>query len=344
MASSKDGKGHKNNCIVISNPKVTMQSNKRILKLDDTEFLINEERMIATSNFLKRMLIEKKKVIVLNDLKEKEPCFDGIGLAIAISFANGYAEIPLNQIISALAAANALEMWTMRRAISEQLCILAAQPESAPFAINVATCNLEKDTAKHVVKQSLGKFDEVIKQNSFLAINDSSFEFFISLFIYEHSSTIDKHEKQSTAESAAQAIKLWCGSDNQRHAFAKNILSKLRPSCDFNIVDHIERLIAPNSAIHSLRDKVEMINDTAAQHNELKITHTTAGDPNIDSDESLKFEAFRQIELPAAEPDENGIRHYSFIVEFEAPKELLISNKPKFIGLQLEAILECPNQ
>lgn len=58
------------------------------------------------------------------------------------------------KIISALAAANALEMWDMRKAITEQLCILAAQPESAPFAINVAVCNLEKDKAKYVVKVS----------------------------------------------------------------------------------------------------------------------------------------------------------------------------------------------
>lgn len=34
-----------------------MESNKRILKLDETEFVINEEQMIATSDFLKRMLI-----------------------------------------------------------------------------------------------------------------------------------------------------------------------------------------------------------------------------------------------------------------------------------------------
>lgn len=46
-------------------------------------------------------------------------------------------------------------MWNMRRALIEQLSILAAQPESAPFAINVAVCNLEKDKAKYVVKVTL---------------------------------------------------------------------------------------------------------------------------------------------------------------------------------------------
>ncbi|KAL3994079.1 hypothetical protein ACH3XW_20260 [Acanthocheilonema viteae] len=341
MASSKYSKGRK--CIFISNPKlinIATRSNKRILKLDDTEFVINDEQMIATSDFLKRMLIgEKKKVIELDDLKKKQPCFDTIGLAIAVSFANGCAEILLNRIISALAAANALEMWNMRKAIIEQLCILAAQPESAPFAINVAVCNLENDKAKYVVKQSLNKFNEVIKQRSFVVISDLSFEFFISLFLYEHSSTIEKNEKWTVAESAAWAIKFWCGNDNQRYTFAKNILNKLRLFCDFDIIDHIERLIAPNS-----RNKVEMINDTAAQYNKLKITRTNTDDPITDLNESSKFETFHQIELPAVKPDANGIRHYSFIVEFEAPKELLISNKPKFIGLQLEAILDCPNQ
>ncbi|VDM14740.1 unnamed protein product [Wuchereria bancrofti] len=286
-----------------------MECNKRNLKLDNTEF-------------------------------QKQPCFDAIGLAIAISFVGGYAEIPLNRIINALAAANALEMWDMRKAIIEQLRILASKPESAPFAINVAVCNLEKDKAKYVVKQSLDKFDEIIKQNSFVAINNSSFEFFISLFIYEHSTT----ESQVAIELAVQAIKVWCGNDDQRYTFAKNILNKLRLFCNFDFIDQIERLIDQNLTIHSLRDKVEIANDTATQHNTLKITSKTTGDPITDSDEPLKFEKFRQIELPAVKPDANGIRHYSFTIEFEAPKELLLSNKPKLIGLQLEAILECSNQ
>lgn len=42
--------------------------------------------------------LDKEKVIVLNALKEKQPCFDASGLAIAISFANGYAEMLLNQV------------------------------------------------------------------------------------------------------------------------------------------------------------------------------------------------------------------------------------------------------
>ncbi|EJW78098.1 hypothetical protein WUBG_10992 [Wuchereria bancrofti] len=159
-----------------------MECSKRNLKLDNTEFVINEEQMIATSNFFKRMLIsgEKKKIIVLDELKQKQPCFDAIGLAIAISFVGGYAEIPLNRIINALAAANALEMWDMRKAIIEQLRILASKPESAPFAINVAVCNLEKDKAKYVVK---------------------------------HSTT----ESQVAIELAVQAIKVWCGNDDQRY-------------------------------------------------------------------------------------------------------------------------------
>uniref|UniRef100_A0A0R3RRN6 BTB domain-containing protein n=1 Tax=Elaeophora elaphi TaxID=1147741 RepID=A0A0R3RRN6_9BILA len=189
MASSKYDKGRKKNCILISNPKlikVTMRSSKRILKLGDTEFTIYDPQMVATSNFLKRMLIGgNRKMIVLDDLKQKQPCFDATGLSIAISFAKGYAEVPLKQIISAIAAANALEMWDMRRAIIEQLCILAAQPESAPFAINIAVCNLEKEKAKYVVK---------------------------------HSSTIEKQKKLATAESAAKAIRFWCGNDHQRYA------------------------------------------------------------------------------------------------------------------------------
>lgn len=36
--------------------KVTTQSYQRILKLDDSEFVINNEQMIAASNFLKRLL------------------------------------------------------------------------------------------------------------------------------------------------------------------------------------------------------------------------------------------------------------------------------------------------
>lgn len=46
-------------------------------------------------------------------------------------------------------------MRSMRKAIIEQLSILATQPESAPFAIDVATCNLEKNEAKCVVKVTL---------------------------------------------------------------------------------------------------------------------------------------------------------------------------------------------
>ncbi|EJD73890.1 hypothetical protein LOAG_18722 [Loa loa] len=188
MASSKYGKHYRSNCIIIKNPKViqvTEQNDKRILKLDETEFVINDKQMIATSNFLKRMLIdERKKVIVLDGLKKKQPCFDTIGLEIAISFAIGYAEIPLNQIISALAAANALEMWDMRQAIIKELCILAAKPESAPFAINVAVCNLEKNMAKYVIK---------------------------------HSATIEKHEKQAIAKLAIHAMQVWCDNDNQRY-------------------------------------------------------------------------------------------------------------------------------
>nr|CTP81212.1 Bm9739 [Brugia malayi] len=116
------------------------------------------------------------------------------------------------KIINALAAANALEMWDMRKAIIEQLRILASKPESAPFAISVAVCNLEKNKAKYVVK---------------------------------HSTT---SENQVAIGLAAQAIKVWCCNDDQRYT-----------------------------------------------------------------------------------------------IEFEAPKELLLSNKPKLIGLQLEAIVECPN-
>ncbi|KAK6103548.1 hypothetical protein QQG55_12915 [Brugia pahangi] len=346
MASSNNGKCRISSyCVIIRNPKqikLTMECNKQSLKLDNTEFVINEEQMIAMSNFFKRMLISggKKKIIVLDELKQKEPCFDAIGLAIAISFADGYAKIPLNRIINALAAANALEMWDMRKAIIEQLRILASKPESAPFAINVAVCNLEKNKAKYVVKQSLDKFNEIIKQNSFLAINDASFEFLISLFIYEHSTT---SENQVAIGLAAQAIKVWCCNDDQRYTFVKNILNKLRLFCNFDFIDQIERLTDQNLAIHSLRDKVELVNDAGTQHNTFKMISITSGDPITDSDEPLKFETFRQIELPAVKPDANGIRHYSFTIEFEAPKELLLSNKPKLIGLQLEAIVECPN-
>ncbi|VDK83275.1 unnamed protein product [Litomosoides sigmodontis] len=303
MASSNIGSGRRSNCIVITNPQLinkTTQHSERTLKLYGAEFVINDKQMIAASNFLKRTLVgakisrnlphfmflendlDKKKVIVLDDLKSKQPCFDSTGLAIAILFANGCVEIPLNRIINALAAASALEMWSMRKAIIDQLCVLAARPESAPFAINVATCSLGKDDAKYIIKQSLDNFDKIIKQRGFLAINERSFEFFISLFLYE---------------------------------FAKNIFDKLRPLCGSDLIDSIEQLIAQNL--------VEMINDASTQCSEPKVI---APDPATDADKSLKFGKFYKCFR---------------CVEFEAPKELLASNKPKFIGLQLEAILEC---
>ncbi|EJD73889.1 hypothetical protein LOAG_18721 [Loa loa] len=87
--------------------------------------------------------------------------------------------------------------------------------------------------------------------------------------------------------------------------------------------------------------KMEMANDIKGEQNEPKITSIITDNSITNSNDSLKFETFRQIELPAVKPDSDGICHYSIIVEFEAPKELLFSNKPKHIGLQLEAILEC---
>uniref|UniRef100_A0A2K6VHF5 Uncharacterized protein n=1 Tax=Onchocerca volvulus TaxID=6282 RepID=A0A2K6VHF5_ONCVO len=87
-----------------------------------------------------------------------------------------------------------------------------------------------------------------------------------------------------------------------------------------------------------------MVNHAAVQQNTLKMIRTNANDPVTNSNKWLKFETFPPIELPTTKPDTNGIHHYSFTIEFEAPKELLLSNKPKLIDLQLEAILQCPNQ
>uniref|UniRef100_A0A915Q570 FRIGIDA-like protein n=1 Tax=Setaria digitata TaxID=48799 RepID=A0A915Q570_9BILA len=344
MVSSKHSKSLRNAYITISNPKqieVAMQGSKRILQLDDIKFEINEQQMIAASNFLKRMLIgedvaEKKEIIVLDVLKGKQPCFDVIGLAIAIEFANGTAKVPLERITNALAAANALEMWHMCKAISQQLCMLAAQPKSAPFAINVAVCNLEKDEAKCVIKRSLDIFDKVIKQSNFNAISYSTFELFLSLYIYEHSSTIKEHEKKAVVENAVRAVRIWCGDDYQRFKFSKNIINKLRPFCGIDIIDHIEKFIAANITKQSAKDKKEISDDSTVEHNVPRMINAAMDNSVNNPNESLKFEAFRHIELPVAEPDANG-------VEFEAPKELLFSDKPKLIGLQLEAILECPN-
>ncbi|MCP9261196.1 putative outer membrane protein [Dirofilaria immitis] len=118
MASPKRSKDHSNKYITVSNPKKNGEGSKRILRLGDTEFLVNEEQMIATSNFLRRILI----------------------YAIALSFANEHVRIPLNQ--------------DMHKAISEQLYILTRQTISAPFVINFAVCNLENDKTKCIVKHS----------------------------------------------------------------------------------------------------------------------------------------------------------------------------------------------
>ncbi|VDK71748.1 unnamed protein product [Gongylonema pulchrum] len=60
------------------------------------------------------------------------------------------------------------------------------------------------------------------------------------------------------------------------------------------------------------------------------------------TEKPVTAEAFHQIELPAADPDANGIRHYHFIVEFETTKTFLFSDRPKTIELQLEAAMQCP--
>ncbi|OZC10109.1 hypothetical protein X798_02960 [Onchocerca flexuosa] len=87
-----------------------------------------------------------------------------------------------------------------------------------------------------------------------------------------------------------------------------------------------------------------MVNNAATQQNTLKMIRINADNPVTNSNEPLKIETFLPIELPTTKPDTNGTHHYSFTIEFEAPKELLLSNKPKFIDLQLEAVLEGQNQ
>ncbi|VDN30918.1 unnamed protein product [Gongylonema pulchrum] len=133
----------------------------------------------------------KQSTVVLDTLKSIQPCFDGVGLASAIAYANSCAKIPLCQIASALAAANALEMWDMCAAIVEELRLLATQPKNAPFVIELAVRSLEQGAAKQVIKelgnlqQTLPYFDEVIEQPNFPSMSLACLEKYIALFLDE---------------------------------------------------------------------------------------------------------------------------------------------------------------
>ncbi|VDN06262.1 unnamed protein product [Thelazia callipaeda] len=347
----KEGRHRVGKRIIIYNPHALNipERLERVLILDGIEFPVDGRQMILTSTYLRRIFMKGYRTVIdLNHLKEEQPCFDTIGLKIAIAYAQGCVKIPFNQIVSALAAAYALEIKSMRCAINEELCRLAAKPKTAPFAIEFACQNMREDKGNWVVRHALLVFNEVIKRRTYSAMSAIAYRRLISLYLLECSRTMDKSGYPNIAKWVTQGVMNWCSYDNGRCMTTIHMFDKLRTYCDKNLISEVEKQISQeNPQIDDLRPifsgmlkgKLENVSHDYGVSN----YRAAAGRSHVNysrksSDSSIK--SFHEIKLPEVEPDADGVRHYKFKIELQTSKEFLASRKPKIMDLDLKALLE----
>ncbi|VDK63002.1 unnamed protein product [Anisakis simplex] len=137
--------------------KTPSTSSFRIFKFGDKQFRINERQIVSSSKYIQKLVTNGKCPVVINldHLKSSQPCLTVDAIDIALQYAKGRAVIALNKIVEALAASNALQMWDMRTAISEQLLKLIAVPQYAPLVIAIACVDLTADWRNTILEVSL---------------------------------------------------------------------------------------------------------------------------------------------------------------------------------------------
>ncbi|VDM49825.1 unnamed protein product [Toxocara canis] len=156
------------------------------LKFGDARFRIVDERIITSSAHVKKLITAGKCPVVINldHLKGGQPCLTSGGIASAIDYANGRAVIAVSKILESLAAANALQMWELRTAISEELARLASIPQCAPFAIGIAAVNVTSEWRKIIFEHAYQILEDVVIQPTITTLSFSSLKLYIK-FIME---------------------------------------------------------------------------------------------------------------------------------------------------------------
>ncbi|KAM3719929.1 putative 2-dehydro-3-deoxy-D-pentonate aldolase YjhH [Dirofilaria immitis] len=145
--------------------------------------------------------------------------------------------------------------------------------------------------------------------------------------IVKHSSIIEKDEKKAAIESVVRSIKVWCSNDDQRYteSWLEGAELGISASGKLDVRDHkfqVEGQVIPAYSINKSLLKIPIIGKLLTGG---KSTGIISIDYKASGDDKFKNSEIKSI-------------------EFDAPKELLLSNKPKLIGLQFEAVLKCPNQ